>query len=85
MPTPHDVQEPCPTLESQCREERTFKASREAIRQKSDGFGSAWGEGGEGSSNPPIISSPHEVIIAPSQDQIDQTNDSCTVEYVAGA
>src|SRR6266566_3412412 len=48
MPTPHDVQELCLTLEFQCREEGTFKASRAwtmrlggAVRQKPDGFG--WG------------------------------------------
>jgi hypothetical protein len=48
MPPPHDVQEPCLTLEFQCREEGTFKASCArtvrlggAVRQKPDGFG--WG------------------------------------------
>lgn len=53
MPTPHDVQEPYLTVEFQCREEGTFKASRtwairsvEAVRQEADGFGPLVERGG---------------------------------------
>jgi hypothetical protein len=82
MSTPHDIQEPRPTLEFQCREEGTFKPSRPAVpwamrlggavRQKPDGL--SW-EGGEGRSHPPIP----QVLTGPlSQDQIDQNNEYMT-------